>query len=395
MTAPFPKTALITWFPPDMRYAGCEFLRKVVSCLPQDGVLWCSLAGTGDGAACCSFEFPRMHWRMRGTTLEYLFTNHLLARSLARRIHAWLTKTGVERIWTVAELSGINVAYALGRLSGLPVHATVHDAHEFSRHVGIPPAYHSLYVRSARRLLRSVQSLDCISEELLQHVQAYGTRPSCRGVVVPPSVARAAIPAAPPVVAMGTRVRRIGFCGAMRVRPWQWREFLNRLAALPYDFEFLAVAHAEPFFGVELPGNVRFVPVGYAETETDLIACLRGRGVHACYLGVWRDPELGLFGRTSLSSKLATYAAVGAPLIVDASEDSVAWRLVSRFGAGVQCGMDTPQALKRFGAVFENTETWQRMANGALTMCREHFELESNAARLARVLTETAGRTAC
>jgi len=314
---------------------------------------------------------------------------------VARRIDNWARKAGIELIWTVAELSGINVAWHVARLSGLPVHATVHDAHELSRNAGIPAAYSPLYVRSARRLLRSVCSLDCISAELLKHVRAYGAPPSCRGVVMPPSVAKASIPDCPPAVAWDTTVRRIGFCGAMRTRAWQWQEFLSRVARLPYSFEFLAVAGKRPFSDVRLPDNVRFLPLPYAKSEGELIACLRGWGVHATYLGVWRDPNMGLFGRTSLSSKLATYAAVGVPVIVDSCRDSVAWRLVERFNAGMLFGTGGSEAPSRLGSLFESSETWEKMANGALTMCREHFELERNADRLEHAMMGAANDMAC
>ena len=66
-----PKMLLLTHWAPDARYAGAEALRRVVSRLPQDRVVWCSLcpAKTKPVGIDCRIEHVvprRLHWRLSG-----------------------------------------------------------------------------------------------------------------------------------------------------------------------------------------------------------------------------------------------------------------------------------------------------------------------------------------
>jgi hypothetical protein len=179
------------------------------------------------------------------------------------------------------------------------------------------------------------------------------------------------------------------------VTPRQWSEFLAILSGIPFRFEIAAFAYADLFPDVALPANVTLRAEPYVETEADVIRTFRELGVHACYLGLYREPERLLFGRTSLSAKLTTYLAAALPVIVDASADSAAWRLVERYGAGVRCGEDVAAARNALTGLLGDPAVWLAAARGAAALCRAEFDLGRNMealrAQLRRTVRSAAG----
>jgi hypothetical protein len=121
-----------------------------------------------------------------------------------------------------------------------------------------------------------------------------------------------------------------------------------------------------------------------------MIRLFDSKSVDACYLGVWRESDRRLFGRTSLSSKLTAYAAASVPVIVDAEEDAAVWRLVEQHAAGIRLGRDCGEDLEGLERLFGDHDLWVRMAHGARRLCLEELSLERNVERFRATLHRTA-----
>ena len=391
-----PRLLLLTSYAPDMRYAGGEAIRKLVGRFPADRIRWASLHARRDASALPfehrSFVPRQLHWRLRRTVWNAFHTDEWQAARLARDIAAWLGGDRPEVLWVVPELGAVNVAYHLAAALNLPVHATIHDAWETARFI-VPPLYYPVYAARMNRLLAASASVDAISKELLARLRTrFPHLSEADGMVLPPSIPRAnMVPDAGPMAlpATGSR-RRIGFCGSMRVSAVQWQAFLALLGRLPYEFEIVSYAYDGLSHDVPRPGNVAIAARPFAETESTLIRELGSAGLHGCYLGLWKEPARRLFGQTSLSAKLASYAAAGCPIIVDGPADSAAWLLVRQYGAGVLCGEDEEPSRLALDRLFGDETTRLSLAAGAARMCREEFELERNVERFRELLGRTA-----
>lgn len=156
----------------------------------------------------------------------------------------------------------------------------------------------------------------------------------------------------------------------------------------------MAFVERDAFFDAALPDNVTMSFQPYAPSEADLVRAFRAAGVHAAYLGLCRIPAQVCFARYSLSSKLATYAAAGLPVIVDGPADAEAWKLVQAYAAGILCEGNAAAARERLQVVFGNAEARQRMGEGARRLCRERFDLTANVRGFAELLARGAEKTA-
>lgn len=417
---PFPRIVLLTQWAPDARYAGAEALRRVVSCLPQDRLIWCSLcpASTKPNGVECRLEAcaPRpLHWRLKGGVVETIWTQEVQAAGLARHLAALTDDFKPELLWVLPELAAINVGYHLHKTLGVPMHATIYDALESARELALPPTYYPLYWSRVRRFFSAIRSFDTISEGLRDHVRAnYGVVPDVTDCVVPSSVPVEWMAGKPGgsgqrAAGNGCAVRRIAFCGAMRCSAGQWQGFLDQLATLPYRFEFDAYAWQDSIPKAQIPENVNVNMMPYLVEERKLIRRLHAGGYDASYLALWLEPEKRQFCRTSLSSKLTTYVAAGLPVIYHGPPDSEAWRLISSHNAGVFLTRGQPPSSRKEGLrrpwwavgsgrealegnlgqlmrVFSDEKARQEMAAGARRLCEQEFCLEQNVGRLCGLL---------
>ena len=396
----FPRTVLLTRWPPHGRYAGGEVLRKITARLPRERLRWAYFGGpvceaSGELPEHRAFLPRKLHWRLRRFALEYYYECVAQAGWIARRIRRWTAGFRPELIWVGSDLAGVSFGLRLQRMTRFPLHVTVYDAYETSRMDDQPPRLaYPHYLRTAHRLMARAVSVDAVSRELIEHVRcAYPVADDARTLAFPASVSidglSAPLPDAERLWAGTTR--RIAFCGSYRTTPRQWEDFLGLLSRLPYAFRIAVFASPEYFYRASCPANVNLDFQPYAPTEKDVIEAFRRGGFHAAYLGVYRDAHRRLFATTSLSSKLTTYSAAGLPIIADAPETSPAWRLIGAYGAGILVGPDSDASLGALRRLFGSPQDWDRMARGAVALCRAEFDLDRNIERFKALLCESAG----
>lgn len=397
-SAPFPRVLLLTNWRPDGKYAGAEAMRRILGCFPPDRIRWASLQELGGSTPhglpeTRAFPPKRLHWRLERTPLSDVWVYSMQARQVARRIADWVSDHDPEVLWVLPELGAINVAFHLSSLLPIPMHATLYDAPESARDVCLSSLYYPIYMRGVRRVFARFSSVDAVSQGLLDHVQESGLLNDCCGKLVLP----ASVPASwmtnrdanrqMPEPPGNGNVRRIGFCGAFRVSAGQWQSFLGSLSALPFEFEIIAFAEEASVPRCRPAGNVRLFLRPYVANEAELIDTFRREEIHAGYTGLWRSPGRSIFARTSLSSKLTTYAAAGMPIIVDGPRESAVWRAVEEHGAGILVDEAATPELMR---LFADNDAWRRMAEGASRLCRSQFDLVRNAHHFAELLRATA-----
>jgi hypothetical protein len=166
----------------------------------------------------------------------------------------------------------------------------------------------------------------------------------------------------------------------MRTDVEQWTAFVARLGGLGLDFEILLLGWEDSVGRADVPPNVVITQLPYSASERSVIDGLVDAGSEAAYLGLWRNPERSLFVSTSLSSKLATYAAAGLPVLYDGPESTPAWRLIDRYRAGVACS--TTEDTVALRAVFEDENAHAELSAGAIRLCRTEFDLDRSVERL-------------
>lgn len=378
----FPRVLLLTSSPPDWPYAGGEVMRKIVRNSPEKSVRWAYLRSGAqvDMQGKCFPSTWKGHWRLHKTLLHTIFLREIGARRRAREIARWIADFGPEVLWVHAEEEAVNVAFFLKRILRIPLHLTFHDAPEVvaTDFIGYSRRSVPFYLARVKQLVRSAESLDAVSAELVAHVKALANRDGIAALVLPPSATNGAgDPATPPGA---DSVRRIGICGSPRVSEEQWSGFLAMLGELAFNFEIVAFVDREDFFRVPCPGNTTMAFHEYAPTEADVVRAFVAKPVVAGYLGLWRDESKSRFCRTSLSSKLATYAAAGLPVIVDGPRESVAWSLVEKYDAGVLYD-GSRDAGKEIEGLLGDPKVWRRKAAGMRQLQADHLDLGVNIER--------------
>jgi hypothetical protein len=329
-----------------------------------------------------AFVPKKCHWRLARQGLNHLYEQEFQASRIAGDVADWVREFRPQVIWALAEQGSAHLGYHLHHLLNLPVHAMVQDAHETAVNI-LPKPYYPIYSWSVRRFLRTATTVDAICSELLDwtcsRYQNLRGDPG-KGMVFPPSIEQNIIERVPQPACydLSSNIRRIGICGSKRASHEQWARFVNLLGRLPYKIEIDAFVFRDAFHEVPLPSNVNVQFHPFAATEEAVIHAFHANGVHACYLGLWKEPERNLFSRTSLSAKLTTYTAARLPVIVDGPENASAWRLVRQYGAGTLFAEDETSAFEQLTRLFSKPEEWRMMSEGAGRMCAAEFDLDTH-----------------
>lgn len=390
MMVEFPRTILLSWQRPDGRLAGAELLRRMVSQWPPERLQWAYLSpnAPSESAPVPHRGFPprELHWRLRRTVLAPLWAWHLQARSMARRMAAWVRPFRPERVWVLAERGAVTIGRFLARRLGIPLHVTVHDAFDFAQFT-LPRSYYPFYQGGVRRLLNLAVTLDAVTPELLDHIMKSFSMPRLRdAAAIPPGIHPALMTPAFPLTDHTSDQRTLALCGTLRIDVPQWRRFLERLSILPFRFVIRVFGGWEERFGGGLPPNVRLDVRGYLATDQALIESLSHSGAWAGYVGLTERLDQQSFARYSLSSKLVAYTAAGLPVIVHGPEDAATWKLVAAYGAGIRVGHDLSRDTTAMHRLFKDVAWQWDLARGALRLCRAEFDLERHLLRLAELL---------
>jgi len=387
----FPRTLLLSSGPADFPYAGGEVMRKIIRELPRDTIRWCYLHKSSGKhfeklPVTAYFPLPEFYWRLRGSIATRIMLR-AKARKTALEIARWVKEFKPELLWVLAEEEAVNVGFFLQKELDLPLHLTFHDAPEVFASLFGSYSFLSrfFYYDCVKRLINRMNSLDAVSLELVDHMLSFARcSQKAKTLVFSPSVSSALVDSLAKHACYHKKngTRRIGFCGSIRASRRQWNKFLCCLGELPFNSELIIFTDKSFFYDVNVPSNVKLFYQKYMATEDELIRNLVKQEIHACYLALWSEEKKRLFSRTSLSSKLPTYAAAGLPIIVDGPEDSVAWKLVNKYSGGVllQSEKETSRAeeKKALMRLFDNMEEWQKMANGAKTLWFKEFNLDKN-----------------
>jgi hypothetical protein len=237
--------------------------------------------------------------------------------------------------WVVGHNEGALVARALAR-QGARVHLTIHDdvpdgilgrsvryryLAELAR-----PAYHAA--------LRSVRSLDFITERMRRH---YQTRLGVDGAVIHPF-----IPSLPDLPAVPFSQRPagelvVGHIGTIYAIP-ECRAFLQALSAVARQRglrpRMLMVGLNAKFHGFarEFPGVVELVPDLPEDQAVERLAT-----ADLLYAMYPFDPRADVFRRTSLPTKLSTYVRCRRPVLAHTPRESSLADMVEAHGLGQVC----------------------------------------------------------
>jgi hypothetical protein len=310
---------------------------------------------------------------------NHVWHHEIFARLLARRVAAWARPFAPQVLWVLPELHAVPVALQLVRRLRVPVHLTIHDAHECASDSVVPECCMPAYMARVRRLVGASCSLDAVTEELCKHAAAYRGGEMCWRAIPPGMDPRLMWS---PQEWPGADTIRIAFCGSMRAPARQWAECMAKLAARYHRVE-VTVISSDSDAAIPAVSGVSIRRMPYVEDDGELLHMLRRNGTHAGYLGLWKEPARALFALTSLSSKVVTYAAAGIPILYDGPERSAVAGLLGKYNAGLTVD-------EAAGGVLGERVAWTRIAAGSAAMARQALNADLSAQELTRLLTAAA-----
>lgn len=375
------RIALFTCFSPDTG-GGAVNLRTLLAHLPELEVTWFHLGPAVPHLPGCVSLGPRL---VGGPLPADLVRTPALWLGRAAGVEALAQRIAAgrfDRHWVVAMDEGVAVGLRLTELApDVPLHVSVHDDQE-----------HGMYGRSrryrvfarltrspVRRLLRAARSVDTTSDEMADY---YRAQLGLRSTVVHPIAANDSWPA--PAAPRPPSALTVGHIGSI----YAGGEFRRFLAEFRETAARLGCTPRGVFIGL-LPRYHRLVreagvPAEFPMDVPEAEAVPRLAGCDFVYAMYPFDRASRVFARTSLPTKLSTYARAGRPILAHAPEDSTLARAVVRFGTGAVASTDTPAALR---AAIERIARAEADA-AAFAAWRSAWYGVDNARRLRALLTQ-------
>jgi hypothetical protein len=378
---------------PDFPYAGGPVLRRIIRHLDIPVSKWVCLTDYKGKAPVkdmpvLALPGSRMPYRIKISFIGTWIRSYYMAMKRAGKIYEDIRKSGDKTmLWILAEGEDIYVAYYLVRRYNLPVHLTFHDAPEvYTGMLHSYPRYEEkIYLSRVKYLLRNCHSVDAISGNLLKHLSA-DNRIARKMVFMPSFPAEYFQSNSLSGKIEQQDVVKIGFCGTARESKTEWEEFLGIIGGMAQKFELILYTDNAYYPQALLPENVTLKNMGYADTEEDLIQNMRDHGLFALYIGQWKEPGKALFARTSISSKLATYSAIGLPAIYNGPEDSASWELLNKYDCGIPCFPGVDKTRSALDELMCDKALWSRKCRNANRLGLEEFNMDKNIQEFSKII---------
>lgn len=240
--------------------------------------------------------------------------NQRRLKAALRDCVAWARRHGVEQVWAILDMPvSIELAMPLAAALGVPLRVTVWDdvAHN-TRHFGLDRLTAAHVSRRFAEALRGSIGLAVIGETMLSE---YRRRYGSEGVIVRHGVASVDSEAS---IAGTDGPVRIGFAGSVSARS-AFELLLSTLDRMGWsiDGRRVILTVMGPAFDFRSGVERNIECLGWRAVEDTI------RILSACtlnYLPQPFEPEWEPFSRLSFPSKLTTYLAAGAPVLLHAPE---------------------------------------------------------------------------
>jgi hypothetical protein len=331
------RIALFTPFSPDIG-GGAIQLRSLAPQLAEFDIDWYYLAPAKATSGVGTWLGPQL---MGGSLLRDMSrASRLWLRGTSRRVREITSRMDADLYWIVAMNEGVLVALELSE-SGKPVHLTVHDDpvsvfQRSTRYRLLSP----LMARSFSRLLRSVRSVDVISDGMRDfYCEKFGVKP----LVVYRYVE--GLQRFEDRVILRD-VLRVGHIGIIYYAT-QFREFVEALRAhgrkLGVSVRLVKIGRSREFEKVQ-EDNPDLV-----EDMGDLPESVAIEQLSKCNFLYCMYPDAArfeVFRRTSQPMKLSTYIQAQRPIFAHTPEDSTLAAAVRKYRIGSVCPFSDREGIE-------------------------------------------------
>jgi len=305
-----------------------------------------SVTPNGDPMLTLSVPYQRRpvsRWGKPGRLLDWLRMTRANRRSVAQGVRdcvAYSRSQHISEIWSVLDTpASIAMAAPVAKALNLPLRVLVWDDIEHNvGYFGLDRFTANASRRGFTQAIRRADSVAVIGETMqAEYQRRYGKR----GVIVRHGLDTAAVevvmpPADGPI--------RIGFAGSVSARS-AFKCLLEALDALSWAIDGREVTLVLMGQRFDLWSNVprRIECLGYLATVDDVVATLAGCTVN--YLPQPFEPSWRPFAKWSFPSKLTTYLAAGAPVLVHAPPHASLPAFFERYPFGALVTQLDAQAL--------------------------------------------------
>ncbi|MBZ0087644.1 MAG: glycosyltransferase [Thermomonas sp.] len=286
---------------------------------------------------------PVSRWGKPGRLLDWLRMTRANRRSVAQGVRdcvAYSRSQHISEIWSVLDTpASIAMAAPVAKALNLPLRVLVWDDIEHNvGYFGLDRFTANASRRSFEQAIRRADSLAVIGETMqAEYQRRYGKR----GVIVRHGLDTAAVevvmrPADGPI--------RIGFAGSVSARS-AFKCLLEALDALSWAIDGREVTLVLMGQRFDLWSNVprRIECLGYQRSVEDVLGILAGCTIN--YLPQPFEASWRPFSELSFPSKLTTYLAAGAPILLHAPPHASLSAFFSQHPFGALCDVLDASAL--------------------------------------------------
>jgi hypothetical protein len=341
------RIALFTPFSPDLG-GGSIQLKSLLPQLAEFEINWYYLASAKAASGVGTWLGPQL---MGGSLLEDVSrSGRMWLRGTSRRIREIAAQMNADLYWIVAMNEGVLVGLEVSA-SGKPVHLTIHDdpVSVFQRSVRYR-ILSPIMASSFSRLLRSVKSVDVISNEMREF---YRERFAIESLVVYRYVQ--GLPRFKDRT-LDRSVLRVGHIG-IAYSASQLREFVEALRAhgrnLGLPIRLVKIGRSREFEKVQEAYPDLVEDLGELPEKAAIEELSKCNFLYSMYPDA---PRFEVFRRTSQPMKLSTYIQAQRPIFAHTPEDSTLAAAVRKYRIGTVCPSSDRQGIELELKAFEQLE---------------------------------------